>query len=978
MSPNRSRFVTACQQLLALGLVLAVLTPAAGVVTLDVVGSSPGDGSGHAPGRATGARFAAYVEQAVRPSRVPTAPVRPSVREVQLTAPTAGAGRTAPTTAHARVTAAKGGSTTVTTTPQAVTGFGEVGVTWEHGETIPEADLSVSVRTRTDGVWSGWQPVPYDPEHGPDPGSAEARHARPGTEPVLVGTVDDVQVRATTSRPLPADLQLAVIGPGTPAATATEQAAIDTSAMDGGTGTDSVYAAAAAEQGAAADGTTTSGTDTTDTSGAGDTAGSDDTASLAAAVFTPQPVIYSRAQWGADERIREKSSLHYGDVHAGFVHHTVNANDYTRAEVPGIIRSIYAYHVKSRGWSDIGYNYLVDRFGRIWEGRYGGVDRAVVGAHTLGYNDDSFAASAIGNYQIARPSRAMIEAYGTLYAWKLSLHGVTASSTHQWVTKSWFQAINGHRDAAATLCPGQYLYAKLPQIRRLAAAAQRGWSGRQLESDLASTAYPDLVVRRHSDGEAFVLPTGGLIRFPRAVTAATGAADASAALVTPNLTGTRRHDLLLRRPDGNLDLRAGTASGGFAAPSRVISGFTGKDQIVAPGDLDGDGRNDLAARNPANGTLVTYLQRADGSFRHVKVGGSSWNRYDLISAVGDLDRDGHPDLVARDDAGALWFLAGTGQGGFAAPVRVKGRFQGYDVVSGGGDLTHDGRADLLVRSRSTGDSFILPGRGNGTFAPRLGPFGSFGSASRPVVGNVAGTTDADVLALSGDAVRVWVNPGTFDLGAPIDTGVTFHGANRILNAGDWDRDGHGDVLTRQANGALVLWRGNGQGRLTRSGVVARGFGSVSRLAAVGDMTGDGYPDLVGQPKGGVLMLYPGHGTAGLRKAYPAYRSLSSGSTIGVGRWDADGSPDALVRRGSTLTLLHGNGPGWLQSPRRLAVDLSGYDWVIGVSDLRGSGHPDLLVRQKSTGRLYGLPGTAKGVGKPVYLGTGLAGYDLAG
>ena len=71
--------------------------------------------------------------------------------------------------------------------------------------------------------------------------------------------------------------------------------------------------------------------------------------------------------------------------------------------MPALLRGIYAYHVKARGWSDIGYNYLVDRFGRIWEGRYGGVDRAVVGAHTLGFNSDSFAASAIGNYQTAHP-----------------------------------------------------------------------------------------------------------------------------------------------------------------------------------------------------------------------------------------------------------------------------------------------------------------------------------------------------------------------------------------------------------------------------------------------------------------------------------------------------------------------------------------------------------------------------------------------
>ena len=151
-------------------------------------------------------------------------------------------------------------------------------------------------------------------------------------------------------------------------------------------------------------------------------------------------MIYSRAQWGANENIRDKSSLHYYEVHAGFVHHTVNANNYTPDEVPGILRSIYAYHTQSRGWSDIGYNFLVDKFGRIWEGRYGGVDRPVVGAHTLNYNEYSFAMSAIGNFETAQPPAAMLQAYGVLFAWKLSLHGVDAASPQQWVGSKYFQA----------------------------------------------------------------------------------------------------------------------------------------------------------------------------------------------------------------------------------------------------------------------------------------------------------------------------------------------------------------------------------------------------------------------------------------------------------------------------------------------------------------------------------------------------------
>ena len=440
----------------------------------------------------------------------------------------------------------------------------------------PLGAIAVAVRTRTHGAWTGWRTIPYDPEHGPDPGSAEARRARPGTEPMLVGTVGRVQVRAVSKRPLPADMKLAVIGPGRAAHTATERAALDTSTMDGDNGADSVFRAV----------------DPQPVTG--------DSARLAAAVFTPRPVIYSRAQWGADEAMRSKSSLHYGDVHAGFVHHTVNANDYTRAEVPGLLRSIYAYHVKSRGWSDIGYNYLVDRFGRIWEGRYGGIDRAVVGAHTLGFNDDSFAASAIGNYELVRPSQAVLQAYATLFAWKLSLHGVDASSTRQFVTTRWFQAINGHRDAAATACPGQV------PLRQAARHPEDG-RGRPARLERARSSSPtsprrrtpDIVVRRASDGEAFVVPTGGLIRFPAPTTVATGVAGATGVLVTRDVTGDRRARPPGPPADGSLAVRPGTSSGTFGAGDPRDPGrSSAMDQVTAPGDLNGDGRTDLTARQP--------------------------------------------------------------------------------------------------------------------------------------------------------------------------------------------------------------------------------------------------------------------------------------------------------------------------------------------------------------------------------------------
>ena len=176
----------------------------------------------------------------------------------------------------------------------------------------------------------------------------------------------------------------------------------------------------------------------------------------------PRPKIYTRSQWGANERLRERGSPDYGTVKAGFIHHTVNSNSYSSSQVPSLLRGIYAYHTQSRGWRDIGYNFLVDRFGRIWEGRYGGVTRAVVGAHTLGYNEYSFALSAIGNFDIKSPPTAVTSAYARLFAWKLSLYNIRADNPRVYVKNRYFRAISGHRDAGQTACPGRYLYAKLP------------------------------------------------------------------------------------------------------------------------------------------------------------------------------------------------------------------------------------------------------------------------------------------------------------------------------------------------------------------------------------------------------------------------------------------------------------------------------------------------------------------------------------
>ena len=163
-------------------------------------------------------------------------------------------------------------------------------------------------------------------------------------------------------------------------------------------------------------------------------------------------------------------------INAVVIHHTTDRNTYTASQVPAIIRADYAYHL-SRGWNDIGYNFLVDRFGRIWEGRRGGATAAVQGAHAGGFNYLTFGVSLIGNYETATPSSAMIGALERLIAWKLDLNhrdplGTTALTTADFSGARWpegravrLPVIMGHRDVGYTACPGARVYPSLARIR---------------------------------------------------------------------------------------------------------------------------------------------------------------------------------------------------------------------------------------------------------------------------------------------------------------------------------------------------------------------------------------------------------------------------------------------------------------------------------------------------------------------------------
>jgi uncharacterized protein with LGFP repeats len=169
-------------------------------------------------------------------------------------------------------------------------------------------------------------------------------------------------------------------------------------------------------------------------------------------------------------------------VQLAFVHHTENPNGYGAAEVPEMLRSIYVFHRYGRGWNDIGYNFVIDRFGRIFEARAGGIDEPVIGAHAGGYNAYSTGIAMLGTYSAQDISPAARTALEHLLAWKLSLHGapaqghVTVRVTADGAVYSRYPAhtpvslprVAGHRDADSTECPGDALYGELAGARRAA------------------------------------------------------------------------------------------------------------------------------------------------------------------------------------------------------------------------------------------------------------------------------------------------------------------------------------------------------------------------------------------------------------------------------------------------------------------------------------------------------------------------------
>ena len=191
---------------------------------------------------------------------------------------------------------------------------------------------------------------------------------------------------------------------------------------------------------------------------------------------TTSPAIVTRSAWRASESIRRGAPRFANALRFAVVHHSAGSNSYTKAQSPAVVRAIQLYHVRGNGWDDVGYNFLVDRYGQVFEGRFGGLERNVIGAHAQGFNTGSVGVALLGNYDSVALSAEARSALVRLLAWRLDVAHVDPLAALSMPSGGnprfptgipvLLRPISGHRDVGFTSCPGSIVYGQLNLLAR--------------------------------------------------------------------------------------------------------------------------------------------------------------------------------------------------------------------------------------------------------------------------------------------------------------------------------------------------------------------------------------------------------------------------------------------------------------------------------------------------------------------------------
>ncbi|MER5206702.1 VCBS repeat-containing protein [Streptomyces sp. NPDC002825] len=401
-------------------------------------------------------------------------------------------------------------------------------------------------------------------------------------------------------------------------------------------------------------------------------------------------------------------------------------------------------------------------------------------------------------------------------------------------------------------------------------------------------------------------------------------------------------------------------------------------KVVAPGDVNDDGRADLVARDKDG---VLWLYYATGSrtapfSARVKIG-AGWNIYDQLLGIGDNNGDGWADLLGRDTDGKLWFYAGTGDKAnpFAGRRQIGTGWGIYNAIFPVGDDNGDGNGELLARDLN-GTLWYYTGKGDGTLAPRQQSSDTGGWAGIPQFGGSGGQPvlgKEGVLARDNSGTMFWYGARTngtlaardqygeagdwaglnlshlssLNADGLSDLAVVYQGHlwvegndlgsgwgvfNALVGTGDLTGDGKGDLLARDTSGYLYLYQGNGAGTAVGSRVrIGSGWGAYNRLVGAGDYTGDGRADLIARTSGGDLYLYAGTGVAATpfkARVKIGYGWNTYSKLVAPGDINADGKADLLgITSGGDVYRYLTAGPGKFAPRVKIGYGYGIYNYV---------------------------------------------------
>lgn len=384
----------------------------------------------------------------VLPAQPAAAPEDVTVITLEVAVAAVGGGRTAAAVPPgADLVAAQARPDRVVTAEVETADFQTLGVTWDDG--VDGAALGTEVRVRVDGRWTPWQPLETEPD--PDPGTAEGEVSRAGTDPLWVGDADAVQLSFVPPRTLVTGVDLVLVDVPEAAATATAVAAP--------TGT------AQAQLGGLR--------------------------------------VITRAEWGARSPtcVMDTAST----LTSAVVHHTAGSNNYPdQATAMRQIRGDQAYHMDGRGWCDLGYNFVVDKWGNLYEGRDGSLTVARVGVHASGWNTGTVGISMLGDYSAVTPSATVRDVVARVIGARLGAFGVNPNTAFLYqnsgyvpsekmpLGQSFQPRVIGHRQAAFTTCPGVPTQNLMPDIRSAAQVYAVQYGGAK---SVVTALYHDLLGR---------------------------------------------------------------------------------------------------------------------------------------------------------------------------------------------------------------------------------------------------------------------------------------------------------------------------------------------------------------------------------------------------------------------------------------------------------------------------------------------------